>query len=82
MRHSEDGRRNKMVNKRKDPYEYITPDNFDMVRQCLMQGLHSKDPKLIVENMKKVTDIPVDAIEAIVSQEIGGAFDAWQEKNG
>ena len=80
MRHSEDGRR--MVNKKKDPYEYITPDNFDMVRQCLMQGLHSKDPKLIVKNMKKVTDIPADAIEAIVSQEIGGAFDAWQEKNG
>ena len=53
MRHSEDGRR--MVNKKKDPYEYITPDNFDMVRQCLMQGLHSKDPKLIVKNMKKVT---------------------------
>jgi hypothetical protein len=80
MRHSEDGRR--MVNKKKDPYEYITPDNFDMVRQCLMQGLHSKDPKLIVKNMKKVTDIPEDAIEAIVSQEVGGAFDAWQEQNG
>lgn len=82
MRHTEAGRRNRMKNKKKDPYEYITPDNFDMVRQCLMQGLHSKDPKSIVESMKKVTDIPADAIEAIVSQEIGGAFDAWQEQNG
>ena len=32
--------------------------------------------------MKKTTDIPEDAIIAIVSQEIGGAFDAWKEKNG
>jgi hypothetical protein len=41
-----------------------------------------KDPRSIIENMKKVTDIPADAIEAIVSQEIGGAFDAWNEQNG
>jgi hypothetical protein len=71
-----------MAKRNKDPYSYITPDNFDMVRQCLMQGLHSKDPRSIIENMKKVTDIPADAIEAIVSQEIGGAFDAWNEQNG
>lgn len=82
MKHIEDGRENDVKNRKKDPYEYITPENFDMVRQCLMQGLHSKDPKIIVDNMKKVTDIPTEAIEAIVSQEIGGAFDAWQEQNG
>ena len=65
-----------------DPYEYITEENFDMVRECLMQGLHSKNPKTIVENMKKSTNIPEDAIIAIVSKEIGGAFDAWEKKNG
>jgi len=70
------------MGRKRDPYEYVTPDNFDMVRQCLMQGLHSNDPKSIIENMKKTTDIPEDAIIAIVSQEIGGAFDAWKEKNG
>jgi len=70
------------MSRKRDPYEYVTPDNFDMVRQCLMQGLHSNDPKSIIENMKKTTDIPEDAIIAIVSQEIGGAFDAWKEKNG
>ena len=61
-----------MFDRKKDPYEYITPDNFDMVRQCLMQGLHSNDPKSIVQNMLKLTDIPQDAVQAIVSQEIGG----------
>lgn len=65
---------------KKDPYEYITPDNFDMVRECLMQGLHSKDPKSIIANMKRTTNIPENAITAIVSKEIGGAFDAWSEK--
>jgi len=68
--------------KKKDPFSYITPENFDMVRQCLMQGLHSNDPKAIVENMKKVTNIPEDAIVAIVSAEIGGAFDAWKKETG
>jgi hypothetical protein len=68
--------------KKKDPYSYVTPENFDMVRECLMQGLHSNDPKSIVENMKKVTNIPEDAIAAIVSQEIGGAFDAWKKEDG
>jgi len=71
-----------MFDKKKDPYEYVTPDNFDMVRQCLMQGLHSNDPTTIVKNIQKLTDIPVEAIEAIVSKEIGGAFDAWKDKNG
>ena len=69
-----------MFDKKKDPYEYITPDNFDMVRQCLMQGLHSNDPKSIVKNMMKLTNIPEEAIQAIVSQEIGGSFDAWKAK--
>lgn len=68
-----------MFNKKKDPYEYITKDNFDMVKQCLMQGLHSNNPSTIVENMKKFTDIPEEAIIAIVSNEIGGAFDAWKD---
>lgn len=67
--------------KKKDPFSYITPGNFDMVRQCLMQGLHSNDPKAIVANMKRTTDIPEDAIVAIVSAEIGGAFDSWKEKD-
>lgn len=71
-----------ILGKKKDPYEYVTPDNFDMVRQCLMQGLHSNDPKSIIENMKKSTNIPEDAIIAIVSQEVGGAFDAWKKKDG
>ena len=70
-----------MFDRKKDPYEYITPDNFDMVRQCLMQGLHSNDPKSIVKNMLKLTDIPQDAVHATVSQEIGGSFDAWKTKN-
>lgn len=69
-----------MFNKKKDPYEYVTKDNFDMVRECLMQGLHSKDPKTIVDNMIKVTDIPFEAAQAIVSQEIGGAFDEFVKK--
>jgi len=73
------GRKMGMFNKRKDPYEYITKDNFDMVKQCLMQGLHSNEPRTIVENMKKFTDIPEEAIIAIVSSEIGGAFDAWRD---
>jgi hypothetical protein len=47
-----------------------------------MQGLHSNDPTTIVKNIQKLTDIPVEAIEAIVSKEIGGAFDAWKDKNG
>jgi len=84
----------KMFNRKKDPYEYVTPENYDMVRQCLMQGLydmvrqclmqglHSNDPTTIVKNIQKLTDIPVEAIEAIVSKEIGGAFDAWKDKNG
>jgi hypothetical protein len=46
-----------------------------------MQGLHSNDPKSIVKNMLKLTDIPQDAVQAIVSQEIGGSFDAWKAKN-
>lgn len=62
--------------------EYITKKNFDMVRECLMQGLHSKDPKSIVERMVQTTDIPREACQAIVSQEIGGAFDAFVGKNG
>ena len=70
-----------MFDRKKDPYEYITPDNFDMVRQCLMQGLHSNDPKSIVQNMLKLTDIPQDAVQAIVSQERGGSFDAWKANN-
>ena len=70
-----------MFDRKKDPYEYITPDNFDMVRQCLMQGLHSNDPKSIVKNMLKLTDITQDAVHAIVSKERGGLFDAWKTKN-
>jgi hypothetical protein len=67
-----------MFNKKKEPYDYITKDNFDIVRECLMQGLHSNNPNTIVENLKKFTDIPEEAILAIVSKEIGEAFDAWR----
>jgi hypothetical protein len=70
-----------MFDKKKDPYEYITKDNYDMIRECLMQGLHSKDPKVIVDHMARVTDIPYEAIQAIVSKEIGGAFDTYVGKN-
>jgi len=70
----------KMFDKKKDPYEYVNENNFDMVRECLMQGLHSKDPKTIVEHMARVTDIPYEAIQAIVSHEIGGAFDQHVKK--
>jgi hypothetical protein len=71
-----------MFNKKKDPFEYITKDNYDMVRECLMQGLHSKDPKLIAQHMVDTTDIPLEACQAIVSREIGGAFDAFVNSNG
>mgnify|MGYP000137809986 FL=1 len=71
-----------MFNKKKDPMEYINKDNFDMVRECLMQGLHSKDPKAIVANMAKTTGIPFEACQAIVSREIGGAFDAFTDQHG
>ena len=72
-----------MFKRKKDPYDYITECNFDMVREVLMQGLHSKDPKLIVEHMIKFTDIPREAVQAIVGKEIGGAFDAYvKKKNG
>ena len=77
MKHIGDGIR-KMFNKKKEPYDYITKDNFDIVRECLMQGLHSNNPNTIVENLKKFTDIPEEAILAIVSKEIGEAFDAWR----
>lgn len=69
------------LNRKKDPYEYVNENNFDMLRECLMQGLHSNDPKSIVQNILKFTDIPEEAAMAIVSKEIGGAFDAWK-KNG
>ena len=71
-----------ILSKRKDPYEYITPDNFELIKQCLVQGLHSKDPLTIVKNIKECTDIPEDAIMAIVSQEIGQAYDAWRNQFG
>lgn len=70
------------MSKKKDPYDYINEDNFDMVRECLLQGLHSKDPKIIVEHMLQTTNIPEEAVRAIVSKEIGGAFDAYVKKNG
>lgn len=71
-----------MFGRKKEPYEYVNINNFDMVRECLMQGLHSNDPKSIVDHMLSLTDIPREAIEAIVSKEIGGAFDEFVKKNG
>lgn len=71
-----------MFSKKKSPYEYITKDNFDMVRQCLTQGMYVKDPRTIVENILKFTNIPEEAAVAIVSNEIGPIFDAWKDKLG
>ncbi len=69
-----------MFKRKKEPYDYVNINNYDMVRQCLMQGLHSSDPKSIVNHMIHMTDIPREAVEAIVSKEIGGAFDEFVKK--
>ena len=64
-----------MFKRKKDPYDYITESNFDMVKEVLLQGLHSKDPKI----MEKMISSIAPSIyghekikEAIVLQLLGG----------
>ena len=67
----------------KKPYDYVTKDNFDIVRGCIVQGLtFQKKPADIVADLMKVANFPESVARAIVSQEGGGAFDEWSENGG
>jgi len=65
-----------------DPYSYITPENFDIVKEIVMQGLHAPNPYLMVQKLVTMSGIPMEAAQLILSQEIGEAFDAWKVNNG
>lgn len=65
----------------KHPYEYITKDNFDIIRGCIVQGLTlQKKPQDIVMDLVKIANLPEEVAKAIVSQEVGTAFDVWKDR--
>lgn len=72
----------KKKEKQVDPYSYITPENFNIVRDIIMQGMHAPNPYLMVDKMVKMTGIPKEPAQLILSQEIGEAFDAWKVNHG
>jgi len=66
---------------KKHPYDYVNKDNFDIIRGCIVQGMTLQTPpKEIAENLIKITGLPAEVCVAIVSQEIGNAFDEFQTK--
>lgn len=72
----------KKKSKQIDPYSYITPENFDIVKDIVMQGLTAPNPHLMVEKLVSMSGIPREAAQLILSQEIGEAFDAWKVDHG
>lgn len=68
---------------KKHPYDYVNSDNFDIIRGCIVQGLTlQKKPWEIVQDLQKVVGFPEDVCVAIVSQEVGQAFDGWKNSQG
>jgi hypothetical protein len=63
------------------PYEYITEENFDMVKGIIANGLTiQKPPHLIAEDLVKMVGLPEHVAKAIIGNEVGSMFDAWSDK--
>ena len=62
------------------PYEYITPSNFETIRESLRIGLTSgKTPAKIAEFMEAATHLPMSVCMAIVQQELLGTLENLKE---
>ena len=64
------------------PYEYITKENFDKVKDILDWGVsQSRSPNEIAARLHNETDMPLVTAKAFVSEELIGAMEYMRDAN-
>jgi len=64
------------------PYEYITPENFQKVKDILDWGIaQSRSPSEIAARLHDETDMPLITAQAFVSEELVGAMEYMRDAN-
>jgi len=70
-----------MTQFKQDPYEYITPDNYELIRAALIIGMKKgKSPLQIAVDMVETTKLPQPICFAIVQSELVPSLEALEEK--
>lgn len=64
------------------PYEYITPENFQKIKDILDWGIaQSRSPSEIASRLHDETDMPLLIAQSFVSEELVGAMEYIRDAN-